>query len=133
MLSFLASTVIPLGSEWLLVKMLLENSEPFISVFIASTGNYLGALTTYYIGFYGSSILINKVLRISDNSIEKAKNGYKKYGLWSLLFSWVPVIGDPLCLVGGLFGIDVGSFSVLVLTGKFIRYSVIAYITLVIS
>lgn len=129
-LSFLAATVIPLGSEWYLIKILLDDSDPFLSVTTASAGNYLGALTTYYIGVYGFGFLSEKILRMNDETINKAKARYRKYGSWTLLFSWVPVIGDPLCLVGGMLGIRLKTFSLLVLTGKVLRYTAIAYLTL---
>lgn len=132
-LSFLASTILPLGSEWFLIKMVTEEADPVVSVTVASIGNYLGALTTYYIGIAGSPFIIEKVLRMSSSSIEKAKERYKKYGSWSLLFSWVPIIGDPICLAGGILSIRLKTFSILVLTGKVFRYALIAYITLKVS
>jgi membrane protein YqaA with SNARE-associated domain len=132
-LSFLASTIVPLGSEWFLIKLVSEDANPIASVTIASIGNYLGALTTYYIGIYGSPVIIEKVLRVSSSSLEKAKVRYKKYGSWSLLFSWVPIIGDPICLAGGILSIRLKTFTILVLTGKVLRYALIAYITLKVS
>ena len=127
-LSFLAATIIPLGSEWLLIALILNGFDAKSVVVVATLGNYFGACTTYTIGFYGSEFLIKKILRVDDNSLERATAFYKKYGLWSLLFSWVPVIGDPLCLVGGILRLEFPVFSVLVFIGKLSRYAVIAYL-----
>lgn len=128
--SFLASTILPLGSEWLVVVLLLQGVSPIFVVFTASIGNFLGACTTYMIGRWGSHFLIHRVLRISDRQLLRPKQLYVKYGLWSLLLSWVPVIGDPLCLLAGLFKVDLGRFSLLVFTGKFFRYATLAYLAL---
>jgi membrane protein YqaA with SNARE-associated domain len=129
-LSFLASTLIPLGSEWLLVALLLKNHDPVIAVAIASVGNYFGACTTYAIGIYGSPLLVRKVLRIDEAAEQRADRFYARYGSWSLLFSWLPVIGDPLCLVGGLLKISFARFSLLVFAGKLARYATVAWLTL---
>jgi membrane protein YqaA with SNARE-associated domain len=130
MLSFLASTMLPLGSEWLLVMMLVNGYEPLSTVAIATTGNYLGAVTTWMIGMYGGRWLIERVLRVSPAEQERARNRYRRYGVYSLFFSWLPVIGDPLCLVAGMLRVNFGLFSILVASGKLARYAVAALITL---
>lgn len=127
-LSFLAATLVPLGSEWLLVTMLLKKQDPAMSVAVATAGNYLGACTTYWIGIYGGPFLIQKVLRIGDKERTRAERLYGKYGSWSLLFSWLPVIGDPLCLVGGLLKVRFGRFSLMVFSGKLARYATVAWL-----
>ena len=129
-LSFLAATVLPLGSEWLLVAMLAAGEfDPSSSVAVATIGNTLGACTTYAIGIWGGAYLINKVLRIDEPTQQKAERFYNKWGQWSLLLSWVPIIGDPLCLVGGLARMRFSLFLVLVLIGKFVRYALLAWAT----
>lgn len=129
-LSFLASTLIPLGSEWLLVTLLLKKHDPVIAVSVASVGNYLGACTSYFIGLYGGTWLTRKVLRIDEKGEKRAERFYDRYGCWSLLFSWLPVVGDPLCLMGGLLKIGFTRFSLLVFSGKLARYVFVAWITL---
>lgn len=130
MLSFLAATVIPLGSEWLLVALLMRGYDPVLTVALATAGNTLGACTTYGIGLFGGPFLISRVLRISDESKLNAERLYARYGAWSLLLSWVPVVGDPICLVGGLLRVRFGRFSVLVLGGKLARYAIVSMIAL---
>lgn len=129
-LSFLASTVVPIGSEWLLVAMVLKGFDPVLSVATATTGNTLGACTTYGIGVYGSKLVIHKLFRIDDISYRRAENFYAKYGRWSLLFSWLPLVGDPLCLAGGLLRIHFLVFLPLVFAGKLFRYGFLAVIVL---
>jgi membrane protein YqaA with SNARE-associated domain len=129
-ISFLASTLLPLGSEWLLVMMLAGGFDPIWSVAVATVGNYLGAVVTYLIGIGGGKWLIEKVLRVSPQQQERARHYYRRFGVYSLLFSWLPVVGDPLCLMGGMLKINFGLFSLLVAIGKLARYVVTAVITL---
>jgi len=130
LVSFLASTLLPLGSEWLLVALLLQRNDPVIAAGIATAGNYLGACTSYAIGIYGGKLLAEKVLRIDASARERAERYFRRYGSWSLLLSWLPVVGDPLCLVGGLLRIPFTRFSLLVIAGKGARYGVVAWLTL---
>ncbi len=128
--SFLASTMLPLGSEWLLVMMLVSGYEPFAAVGVATAGNYLGAVTTYLVGMFGGNWLITKVLCVSPVQQERARCHYRRYGCFSLLFSWLPVLGDPLCLVGGVLRINFWLFTLLVASGKLVRYAAAAFIAL---
>jgi membrane protein YqaA with SNARE-associated domain len=128
--SFLASTLLPLGSEWLLVMMLTGGYDPLSTVATATVGNYLGAVVTYLIGIAGGSWLIEKVLRVSPQQQERAQKQYQRFGVYSLLFSWLPIIGDPLCLAGGVLRTNFWIFSLLVAVGKLARYAVTAIITL---
>lgn len=128
-LSFLAATIIPLGSEWLLIVLLMGDINPVEAVLVAAVGNYLGACTTYLIGIWGSDFLIHRIMRISDHDLARAETLYEKYGCYSLLFSWLPVVGDPLCLIGGVFRINFILFSTLVFSGKLTRYATLALFT----
>lgn len=127
-LSFLAATVLPLGSEWLLVVMIAQGFSAKEAVIVASIGNYLGSCTTFFIGRYGSDFIVYKILRIRDTQLAQAKRFYTRYGAWSLLASWFPIIGDPLCLLAGIFTLNWFRFSVLVFLGKFSRYATVAYL-----
>jgi membrane protein YqaA with SNARE-associated domain len=129
-ISFCASTLLPLGSEWLLVALVLQGSNPLATVAIATLGNSLGAGTNYLIGFYGGDWLIEKVLRVEKARQQQAIRWFNRYGSWSLLLAWLPVIGDPLCLVAGMLKTPLLRFSLLVTTGKGLRYTVLTLLTL---
>jgi membrane protein YqaA with SNARE-associated domain len=129
-LSFLASTLLPVGSEWLLVLMLLKGSDPLAAVAVAAVGNYLGGCTTWAVGVWGGPFLVRRILRIDPAAEAAAERFYRRYGAWSLLFSWLPFIGDPLCLAGGILKVGFIRFSLLVFTGKLIRYAGVAWLTL---
>ncbi len=128
--SFLAATILPLSSEVILSFLLLNNLNPIILVSVATFGNVLGALVNYAIGFWGSIFFIRKVLKISEDEFVKAKQRFQKYGVFSLLFAWVPVIGDPLTVIAGVLKINIVIFIMLVTSGKLIRYVIISYLIL---
>lgn len=130
LLGFLAATLMPLGSEWLLVALLIKGYDPLPAVAAATAGNTLGACTTYWIGLWGAPMVINKLLRIDARQQEKAEAVYARYGSWSLFFSWLPVVGDPLCLVGGILRVRFVRFFILVLSGKLSRYVLVSVATL---
>ena len=130
LVSFLAATLLPLGSEWLLVLQLIAGGNLVTAVLVATAGNLLGALTTYWIGLRGSDWLTTRLLRISAEQRERAHQFYRRYGSWSLLLSWLPVIGDPFCLIGGLVRVPFSRFVGLVALGKGARYATVAWLTL---
>jgi membrane protein YqaA with SNARE-associated domain len=129
-LSFLAATLLPLGSEWFLITMLVNRYDPCAVVAVASAGNTLGVCTTGAIGLAGGPFLIRRVLRIGAAAEDKARRIYLRDGTWSPLFSWLPFIGDPLCLAAGILRVRIGRLILLVSTGKLARYAVVAWMTL---
>ena len=130
LLSFCASTLLPLGSEWLLVVLLLEGSNPLTTVAVATLGNSLGSGTTYLIGLWGGDWLTHKVLRIDRKQQQRAENWFNRFGSWSLLLAWLPIVGDPLCLVSGALKTPLIRFFLLVTSGKGLRYLTLALLTL---
>jgi membrane protein YqaA with SNARE-associated domain len=129
-LSFLAATVVPVGSEWLLVLLIVQGASPRHAVMTATLGNYLGACTTYLLGIAGSGFVMEKILRINDVQLSKARGLYRRYGIWSLLLSWLPLVGDAICFVGGMFRTNFIYFSILVFLGKLGRYATLALLVL---
>jgi membrane protein YqaA with SNARE-associated domain len=77
-LSFLASTLLPVGSEWLLVLMLLKGNDPLATVAVATAGNYLGGCTTWAIGILGGPLLVRRILRIDQATEEAAVRFYRR-------------------------------------------------------
>ena len=125
--SFLAATILPLSSEVILSFLLLNNLNPIILVSVATFGNVLGSFVNYAIGVWGSIFFIRKVLKISEDEFVKAKQRFQKYGVFSLFFAWVPVIGDPLTVVAGVLKINILIFFIMITSGKLIRYVIISY------
>jgi membrane protein YqaA with SNARE-associated domain len=129
-LSFLAATVLPVGSEWLLAVLLLKGGDPVPAVAVASIGNFLGACTTYYIGGKGRVWLEARGRFPQPRFYEKAEQLFVHYGKWALLLTWLPILGDVLCLVAGIFGVGFMQFAAFTLTGKAARYAVVAFLVL---
>lgn len=129
LLSFLAATLLPMGSEWLLVTLILQGGAAVQIVAVATLGNVLGAFVTYGIGIWGSGFIMEKIFRIDEKQSSRAMELYQRYGTVSLLFAWVPIIGDPLCLAAGILRLQPLLFLVLVFIGKLGRYAFIALLT----
>ncbi len=129
--SFLAATILPLSSEVVLTLLLLANLSPTTLVIVATAGNVLGALLNYVIGLRGGTLLLKKVFQIPPATLKRSQQTFKKYGIISLLFAWVPVIGDPLTMIAGTLKINISVFIILVTAGKFLRYIVITYAVLI--
>ncbi len=128
--AFLAATILPLSSEIVLSSLLLKGLSPATLVIIATTGNVLGSLTNYALGYWVSLVVVKKWLRMSEDDFLRAEQRFTKYGLFSLCFAWVPIIGDPLTVVAGVLRVRLHWFLILVTAGKFLRYVVISYMVL---
>lgn len=126
--SFLASTIVPLGSEGLVALMVLNKFDFMAVILVASIGNYLGACTSYFIGIEGRNILVTKYLKIGEREIQRSEQIFTKYGAYALLFTWLPGIGDALTIMSGIFKYRFDLFTLFVFTGKFLRYFAIAYL-----
>ena len=126
LLSLLAATLLPLGSEWLLVALILQGLPSTQVVAVATLGNVLGAFITYGIGIWGSEFFMKKLLRVDKKQTARAMEVYQRYGAVSLLFAWLPIIGDPLCLAAGILRLQPLLFLFLVFLGKIGRYAFIA-------
>ena len=120
--SFIAATLLPMSSELVLTVLLANDFDPTMLVLVATAGNTLGSLTSYAIGYYGGPLVAKKMLKISDEEFKAARRRFRKYGTWSLLLAWVPVIGDPITLVAGVLKVRLFWFVTLVAIAKFARY-----------
>ncbi|WP_018624945.1 YqaA family protein [Kangiella aquimarina] len=124
--AFLAATILPLSSELVLTALVLNGLPPLTLVLIATLGNVLGSLTNYGLGYWASKTVIQSWLRMSEYEFVRAEERFKKYGIIALLFAWVPIIGDPLTVMAGILRIRLLWFLLLVTTGKFLRYYILA-------
>ncbi|MBU0808866.1 MAG: DedA family protein [Gammaproteobacteria bacterium] len=126
-----AATLLPLQSESVLVALLLSDAYwPWTLVAVASVGNVLGALLNWLLGRYLEHFRHKPWFPVSEARLQQAQRGYARYGRWSLLLSWVPVIGDPLTLVAGVMRERLWVFLLIVSLAKTARYTVLAALTL---
>ena len=128
-ISFLAATILPFSSEFVLTMMYLSNSFKiyFILIF-ASIGNILGSVTNWYLGKKITIFQNRKWFPVSSKQLERSQKYFQKYGLWSLLLSWVPIIGDPLTLLAGVLKVRFSVFLLLVGISKISRYVFVLYL-----
>ena len=129
--AFGAATLLPLQSEAVLVGLLLsEHYNLWLLLGIATLGNVLGSLVNWLLGRSVERFKERRRFPLSAQQLAKARRHYERWGHWTLLLSWVPIIGDPLTLVAGVMREPLWRFLLLVSLAKSLRYGVLAAITL---
>jgi membrane protein YqaA with SNARE-associated domain len=129
LISFLAATILPLSSELMLAGLIAtSNYDSLLLLTVASFGNVLGSVFNWALGFYSRNLTTKKWFPFKDEQIERSSKWFNKFGRWSLLFAWAPIIGDPLTLVAGLLRVKFLEFLILVTIGKVSRYFLIYYL-----
>lgn len=128
--AFASATFLPGNSEAVLVGLLLAKQWPWLLICIATTGNVLGSVVNWILGRGIERFRNRRWFPVAPDMLRRAQDWYARYGKWSLLLSWVPVIGDPLTLVAGVMRERFGVFLLLVTLAKAGRYLVLAVATL---
>ncbi|VVN89774.1 YqaA family protein [Pseudomonas fluorescens] len=129
--AFGAATLLPLQSEAVLVGLLLSGKyQVWLLLSIAISGNVLGSLVNWWLGRGVERFRDKRWFPVSPQAMEKAQRHYQRYGHWSLLLSWVPVIGDPLTLIAGVLGEPFWRFMLIVTLAKSGRYLILTWVTL---
>ena len=127
-ISFLAATILPFSSELTLAGLIAtSNYDNLLLLIIASLGNVLGSILNWLLGFYSRNFTTKKWFPFNEKQINRSSKWFNKFGIWSLLFAWLPIIGDPLTLVSGLLRVKFINFVILVTIGKVFRYFIIYY------
>lgn len=126
--SFLAATLLPGSSEILLVALIVQHPDAaLLFVLVATVGNTAGSVVNYVLGLWLGRPVAERFPKIvSEEWLERSEVWFNHYGMWTLLFAWVPVIGDPLTVVAGVLRTRFVPFVLLVAAGKSARYLVIA-------
>ena len=128
-ISFLAATILPFSSELTLAGLIAtSNYDNLILLIVASFGNTLGSVVNWALGFYSRNLTTKKWFPFKETQIERSSKWFDKFGKLSLLFAWVPIIGDPLTLVAGLLRVRFLDFIILVAIGKVSRYLIVFYL-----
>lgn len=122
-----AATLLPMQSETVLAGMLLSQAYPAVVLLsVATLGNVLGSILNWLLGRSIIRLRHKRWFPASETQLEKAQRFYVKYGYWSLLLSWVPLIGDPLTLIAGVLREPLWRFVLIVTVAKGARYLVVA-------
>jgi membrane protein YqaA with SNARE-associated domain len=128
--AFLAATLLPAQSEAVLAGLVVAGYPPAWLLLAAGAGNVLGSLLNWYLGRGIAHYQDRRWFPVRPAALERARCWYTRYGYWSLLLSWVPVIGDPLTLVAGVMREPLRVFLPLVTLAKFGRYVVVILLAL---
>jgi membrane protein YqaA with SNARE-associated domain len=124
--SFLAATILPMSSEAVLAGVALTGTQDRLLLWaVATVANTLGSVLNWALGRWGARFRDRRWFPVKPAIYDKAAERFRRYGTWSLLLSWVPIIGDPLTLVAGALGVRFLPFLALVAIGKGARYAVV--------
>lgn len=129
--AFGAATLLPMQSEAVLVGMLLSDRYVISTLLtVAIVGNVLGSVLNWVLGCCVERFRHKRWFPVSEAKLAKAQQSYLRYGHWSLLLSWVPIIGDPLTVVAGVMREPFWRFLLIVTLAKGMRYLVLAAVAL---
>lgn len=132
MSALLAATFFPAQSEALLFTLIYGDEHNIaLLLIVATAGNTLGAVINWWLGLNLQRFRNKSWFPVKKASLEKAQRNFKKYGLWSLLLSWVPFIGDPITFIAGVMKVPFPIFLLLVTIAKGGRYIMVAWVALI--
>lgn len=127
--AFGAATLFPVPSELTFILLLqTERHAVWLLLLVATVGNVLGAVVNWWLGKYLLHFQDRRWFPISLKHLKKATRFYQRWGVWTLLLAWAPIIGDPLTLVAGIFRAPIGLFLLLVTISKLGRYVAVIWI-----
>lgn len=120
--SFLAATIIPFSSDILVIGALAAGSNPLTTFILATSGNWLGGLTSYYVGYLGKWEWIEKWFRVKEERLIKHKELIARHGSLIALLTWLPFIGDLLAIALGFYKVNFVKSALFMLIGKGLRF-----------
>ncbi len=129
--AFLAATILPAQSELGLAGLVISGDHSVVLlVAVASAGNILGAVVNWALGRGIERFAGRRWFPVTPQRLERASGWYRRYGRWSLLLSWAPIIGDPLTVAAGVLREPLVTFLALVAIAKTGRYIAVAALAL---
>ena len=127
-ISLAAATIIPLSSEALLLAMVVSDKYNILFlIIVATSGNSIGAIINWLIGGWCLGFQSHKYFPIKKKHLENAITQFNKWGKISLLFTWLPIIGDPITFAAGALRVPFIPFIILTIIGKLFRYIIFAF------
>jgi len=129
--ALIAATLLPAQSEIVLAGLLALGDEPaWALIAVATAGNVLGSVINWVLGRYVEHFRDRRWFPVRESQLDRYQRMYHRWGRWSLLLSWAPIIGDPLTVLAGVLREPLWSFVLIVLIAKLGRYLVVAGLTL---
>ena len=124
--AFLAATVVPFASEITLAAAIAAGGAVHWLIVVATLGNTLGAAVNWGLGRCIECFRDRPWFPADARRLERAQRWFRRYGIWSLLLAWVPIVGEPLTVLAGAMRVRLAPFLILVGIGKGLRYVVLA-------
>lgn len=126
--AFLSATIFPAQSEFVLAGMLVSGAyDTTVLLAVATVGNTAGACVNWVLGQFIHSLESRRWFPVSRPKLARAELWYRRWGKWSLLLAWTPVIGDGLTVIAGIARVPLAAFVAIVGIAKGARYLVLAY------
>ena len=123
--AFLAATLVPAYSEILFASLIAGGYDPLALWLWASSGNTLGSAVNWALGRYLLHFQDRGWFPFKAGSLQRSQAWFQKFGVWSLLFAWLPIGGDALTFIAGVMRVRFVVFIVLTAIGKSARYAVL--------
>lgn len=124
--AFLAATILPASSEVVLAGLIVAGrGDPGLLLMVATVGNTLGSVVNWVLGRGIDSLRNRRWFPVTPDRYEQASRIFRRFGEWTLLFAWLPVVGDAFTIAAGAARVNLGVFVALVAIGKAARYAVI--------
>ena len=120
--SFLAATILPFSSEIVLTGVLISGALYWPCMIAATTGNFLGGMTCYWLGMMGKIEWIEKYLRLDVAKLERVQKWTKNKGAWTAFFVFLPGVGDFIAVALGFMRANIVVVAIAMLVGKALRY-----------
>jgi membrane protein YqaA with SNARE-associated domain len=128
--TFLAATVLPFSSEAILGGMLYAGFDPITCLVVATVGNSLGGFSSYGLGYLGDWQKLTKWLRTDEAKVHKWQALIKRYGSFTAILCWLPIVGDVIAIALGLFKTPFLPVSLWMVLGKALRYAFLTWLFL---
>jgi len=129
--ALVAATILPAQSEAALVALLVAGDQPaWALITVAGVGNVLGSVINWGLGRGLERLRHHRWFPVGEADLDRAGRWYRRWGKWSLLLSWAPIIGDPLTVAAGVLREPLPVFLILVTVAKLGRYLIVAAVTL---
>jgi membrane protein YqaA with SNARE-associated domain len=125
--AFLSATILPGSSEAALLALMALGSWPLATLIaVATIANTLGSVVNWWLGLFVERFREHRRFPVKPADFERYQNWYKRWGVWSLLLAWVPVVGDPLTVMAGVMRTPLWQFILVTGVGKLARYLIVA-------
>ena len=135
--ALLSATLLPGGSELMLAALATVGEQPLSLLWlwvVATAGNTLGAVVNWWLGgwllHYFPRWQSRPWFPFKADGLQRSQRWFQRYGAWSLLLAWAPLVGDGLTFVAGVMRVGLLRFVVLVAIGKGGRYAVLLWVVL---